>query len=106
MAMVVLDCAFILAWALEEEGADPLVGILELVVRHRAEVPQIWALEVANALVKLVRRRKLKRERMRQILATSVSIRLTWIRRPTPSLGRGFWRLPRNIAFDLRRLLP
>ena len=98
VAAVVVDCAFILAWALDEEKGDALVDVLELVSRHGGEVPRIWPAELANALLKLVRRKLLGADACAKCLPTSESIPSRLTERYTGLRGRGFCFWPNSTG--------
>lgn len=57
-----LDATMALAWALDDERDDEAVLAAQLVSKHGATVIPLWALEVQNALLLAVRRKRLDME--------------------------------------------
>lgn len=47
----VLDCSLTMTWLFEDEQTDFSINILEKLKTHKAIVPTIWALEVANVVL-------------------------------------------------------
>jgi predicted nucleic acid-binding protein len=76
MAIVVVDCAAILAWALEEQTPETSLPVLERVASHGAIVPGIWPLEIGNALIIALRQRRLTSERFDKVLANIKELRI------------------------------
>ena len=52
----VLDCSVALAWILPDEGRRQVMALLERLGTESAVVPEVWPLEVANALLIAQRR--------------------------------------------------
>jgi predicted nucleic acid-binding protein len=69
MAVLVVDGAITLAWALADELDSDSLDILERVARHGAVVPGIWSLEVGNGMLSAVRQKRIKFEQVKTILA-------------------------------------
>lgn len=69
MALVVIDCSFILAWGQNEQEFAACYGVLERVVHQGGLVPAIWALEVANGLLGGLKRKKITSQQVKNILA-------------------------------------
>lgn len=57
---LVLDCSVALAWILPDEDEHRVAALLERLATDGAIVPEVWPLEVANALLVAQRRRRLK----------------------------------------------
>ncbi len=55
----VLDCSVVLAWILPDESRQTVMTILERLESEDAVVPEVWPLEVANALLIARRRRRI-----------------------------------------------
>lgn len=56
MARIVVDASITLAWCLPEEQTEEAASVCRVVREAGAVVPGLWPLEVANALVHMVRR--------------------------------------------------
>lgn len=56
----VLDCSVALTWILPDEDGDQISVLSEALTSESAVVPEIWPLEVANALLVARRHRRLK----------------------------------------------
>jgi predicted nucleic acid-binding protein len=67
MAALVLDASVVLAWSIAEECSAQADVIEEIVHRDGAEVPSHFFLEVAGAVLKGEREKKLTREDAREI---------------------------------------
>ncbi|MHB0867813.1 MAG: type II toxin-antitoxin system VapC family toxin [Thermoleophilia bacterium] len=65
----VLDCSVALAWILPDEGEHQVAALLEKVGTEGAIVPEVWPLEVANALLVAQHRRRLKEKDVERALA-------------------------------------
>ena len=57
-----LDASMALAWALDDERDDEALLAAQLVAKHGATVIPLWPLEVQNALLLAVRRKRLDME--------------------------------------------
>lgn len=55
----VLDCSVVLTWIFPDERRHRLTALLEKMDSEGAVVPEVWPLEVANALLVAQRRRRL-----------------------------------------------
>ena len=64
----VLDCSVVLAWILPDEGRQTVLSILERLESDRAIVPEVWPLEVANALLIAQRRRRITEKEVARAL--------------------------------------
>lgn len=62
MAGLVLDCSVAMAWSFDDEVTPGLDAILENVRDVGAVVPALWFLEVANTLLKGLRRGRISSE--------------------------------------------
>ncbi|MGE3245270.1 MAG: type II toxin-antitoxin system VapC family toxin [Beijerinckiaceae bacterium] len=75
---VVLDSSVALAWLHADEGAPGLDAIFEQVVERGAFAPDLWRLEMANALTMSVRRGRIsgdnRRDFLRNLAALSIAI--------------------------------
>jgi predicted nucleic acid-binding protein len=80
VAVHVVDCAVILAWALEENGPDTSLAALERLATHGAVVPGLWPLEIGNALLTALRQKRLTPQRF-DILANIKELRVDVDRR-------------------------
>lgn len=60
----VLDASVALAWCFPDESSDYAASIFHRFKEEAATVPSIWPLEVANALVVGMRRRRLTAEQL------------------------------------------
>ena len=56
---IVLDSSVTLSWVYSDEQSATAQALLDRVVQHGASVPSLWRVEVANALVMAVRRRRI-----------------------------------------------
>lgn len=56
---LVLDASLALAWLFDDECTPAVDAVLVNVVAHGARVPELWRLEVANALQMAVRRKRI-----------------------------------------------
>lgn len=71
MKRVVIDASIALAWVHPAQATAATDGLLEEVgVGTRVLVPALWAVEVANALLVLERRKKLRPDERIEALAT------------------------------------
>ena len=61
MSGFVLDCSVGMAWCFEDEADRYADGVLDRLVEESALVPPLWPLEIANVLVVVERRRRLRR---------------------------------------------
>lgn len=59
MAGLVLDSSIALSWCLPDEDESDVDHVQDAVSKHGAIAPAHWPLEVANALVMAVRRRRI-----------------------------------------------
>ena len=66
---LVLDASVTLAWAFEDEGDTYTDSVLESLAAVKAFVPNIWPLEVGNALLVAERRGRLNQADSVQFLA-------------------------------------
>ncbi len=55
----VLDASVTFAWCFADQGDDQTDALLDQLAAHRARVPTLWCLEVANVLVGAERRGQL-----------------------------------------------
>lgn len=55
----ILDCSVVLTWIFPDEGRHRMTALLERLESEGAVVPEVWPLEVANALLVAQRRRRL-----------------------------------------------
>lgn len=58
---LVLDASLTLAWFFDDERSAQADAVLDIVAARGAIVPALWKLEVANALLAAVRRRRIDR---------------------------------------------
>ncbi|MHB1361418.1 MAG: type II toxin-antitoxin system VapC family toxin [Thermoleophilia bacterium] len=74
----VLDCSVTLAWMLPDEDEHRVAALLERLATGGAIVPEVWPLEVANALLVAQRRRRLKEKdierALRDLAALPISV--------------------------------
>jgi predicted nucleic acid-binding protein len=74
----VLDASVALAWSFVEERTAPVMDLLDRVTREGAAAPQIWPLEVLNALLAAERRGRVttagRRERLGLLRGLRVAI--------------------------------
>lgn len=74
----VLDCSVTLAWMLPDEDERRVAALLERLATGGAIVPEVWPLEVANALLVAQRRRRLKEKdierALRDLAALPISV--------------------------------
>jgi predicted nucleic acid-binding protein len=66
--MLVLDSSVTLAWYVPDESSRVTRALLDQVVEKGAIVPQHWQLEVGNALLLAMRRRRVSPERRAEAL--------------------------------------
>jgi predicted nucleic acid-binding protein len=59
---LVLDCSAVLAWVHGDERTPEIEAVFSRVVEKGAVVPNLWHLEVANALAVAVRRKRASQE--------------------------------------------
>lgn len=55
----VLDCSVALAWLLPDESNERTDALADRLEKESAHVPSIWSLEVGNALMVAVRRKRI-----------------------------------------------
>jgi predicted nucleic acid-binding protein len=76
--MLVLDSSVTVAWYVPDEGSSATRSLLDRVVEQGAIVPQHWQLEVGNALLLAMRRRRVSQQRraeaMEQLLRMQLSV--------------------------------
>lgn len=58
---LVLDASMTIAWYIDDEATEAADAVLDEVVASSAIVPPLWQLEIANALQRAVRRRRIDR---------------------------------------------
>lgn len=75
--MLVIDASIALTWCFEDEVTEATEAIGTLVDSEGAVVPDLWRLEVANALLLAERRGRLKRSNMEQRLELLVALPIT-----------------------------
>jgi predicted nucleic acid-binding protein len=63
----VLDASVALAWCFEDERSPPLVALLGRATTEGAYAPQIWPLEVLNALLSAQRRGRIDSAKRREL---------------------------------------
>ena len=66
---LVVDASVTLAWAFEDESSAYTDLVLESLAENKACVPNIWPLEVGNALLVAERRQRIKQAAAVQFLA-------------------------------------
>jgi predicted nucleic acid-binding protein len=59
---LVLDCSAVLAWVHGDERTPEIEAVFARVVEEGAVVPDLWHLEVANALTVAMRRKRVSQE--------------------------------------------
>ena len=64
----VLDCSVALAWLLPDEQSKQADAWADRLQHDTALVPAIWGLEVSNALLTAVRRKRIRRSDMDQAI--------------------------------------
>ena len=64
----VLDCSVALAWLLPDEQSEQADAWADRLQQDTALVPAIWGLEVGNALLTAVRRKRIRRADMDQAI--------------------------------------
>jgi predicted nucleic acid-binding protein len=65
---LVLDCSATLAWLYPDETTPAILKVFDQVVRHGATVPDLWRVEVANALTMGVRRKRIAAKERAELL--------------------------------------
>ncbi|MGH8647175.1 MAG: type II toxin-antitoxin system VapC family toxin [Gammaproteobacteria bacterium] len=65
----VLDTSVALAWVLTDEGNEAIDALCDRLRYERVLVPQIWPLEVGNALLVAVRRGRIAHEDMERLVS-------------------------------------
>jgi predicted nucleic acid-binding protein len=75
--VLVIDASIALTWCFEDEVTEATEAIGTLVDSEGAVVPDLWRLEVANALLLAERRGRLKRSNMEQRLELLVALPIT-----------------------------
>jgi predicted nucleic acid-binding protein len=65
--LIVVDASLFAAWLLNESRHGPADAVWDLLSAHTLFVPNHWPNEIANALRKAVRTRRLKREEISPI---------------------------------------
>lgn len=76
--MLILDSSVTLAWFVPDESSGATQKLLDRVVEHGAVVPQHWQIEVGNALLMAIRRRRIpariRDEALAQLLRMQIEI--------------------------------
>ena len=57
--MIVVDCSAVLAMCFEDEGGDMAESLFDYFINDSAVAPEIWPLEVCNALYSSIKRKRL-----------------------------------------------
>jgi len=70
----VLDCSVALAWILPDESEHRVAALLERLATESAIVPELWPLEIANALLVAQRRRRLKEKDIERALGALAAL--------------------------------
>jgi predicted nucleic acid-binding protein len=65
----VIDASVALAWCFDDEGTEATRALLDRFEGEQAEVPSLWHLELANALVSGERHRRITRARVNEFIA-------------------------------------
>jgi predicted nucleic acid-binding protein len=60
VTLCVLDASIAISWVFEDESSPYAEEIIEALKSQRALVPQVWPLEVDNAILVAVRRRRIQ----------------------------------------------
>ncbi len=72
----VLDASLALAWVLEDEENAYADRVMAALATEEAKVPAIWPIEVANALVTCVRRKRLAHDQPAEIFRRLAALRI------------------------------
>ena len=75
--MLVIDASIALTWCFEDEVTEATEAIGTRVDSEGAVVPDLWRLEIANALLLAERRGRLKRSNMEQRLELLAALPIT-----------------------------
>jgi predicted nucleic acid-binding protein len=75
--MLVLDSSVTIAWYVPDEESQVTRQLLDRVVERGAVVPAHWPLEVGNALLVAMRRRRISPERRSEALLQLTRLQLT-----------------------------
>ena len=65
----VLDCSVALAWVFPDEATAALDALCDSLIEDYALTPEIWPLEIANALLAAQRRGRISAEELQDIVA-------------------------------------
>lgn len=65
----VLDCPTALAWVMPDEADDQVKVVLDRLAHDSAVVPELWSLEVCNALLVATRRNRITQHEQENIIA-------------------------------------
>jgi predicted nucleic acid-binding protein len=57
----VVDNSIVMAWCFEDEATKYTDAVQEMLINHRAFVPAIWPLEVANVLLAAERKKRISK---------------------------------------------
>ena len=82
----VLDSSVALAWLLPDEGSAAVDALADRLERESADVPAIWSLEVANALITAMRRARIAKADVDASLAALAALAALPIR-PDQAVG-------------------
>ena len=69
MSSFVIDASVALAWCFDDEATEATRALLDRFEGEQAEVPSLWHLELANALVSGERHRRITRARANEFIA-------------------------------------
>ena len=59
MTSFVLDCSIAISWCFEDESTSDTDRVLDLVCTEGAFVPNLWHLEITNALIQAQKRKRI-----------------------------------------------
>ncbi|MEA2953576.1 MAG: hypothetical protein QOJ96_3096 [Alphaproteobacteria bacterium] len=75
--MLVLDSSVTIAWYVPDEHGEATNSLLDRVTTHGAVVPFHWQLEVGNALLLAMRRRRISSQLRSEALAQLVDLQIS-----------------------------
>ncbi len=65
----VLDCSTALAWVMPDEADEQVKDVLDRLSHDSAVVPELWSLEVCNALLVATRRTRITQHELENIVS-------------------------------------
>ena len=94
MSLCVLDCSLALCWCFDDEATEQTYALMDRVYEHEAWVPDLWHLEVVNALLQAKKRGRVTSDQIKEKLIALSRMPI----RVDDETGRHAFHLTRELA--------